>query len=302
MRGCRELQNRFLALVIVVSCAWAVWQFGWRPDSIKNTSQPEASQHQNGNAQPYGILPFAPAAQSANRTAPASAGSDSRSVAEYLQAAEAAYQQRGYRKITHDAQRPTKLPAISRGAAKLYWLGQSEDFNLIGAFGADANLQSAAPAAQAETVLTLIKAAESGGIQWEIYRFASTQTDGQTAALPSSLAALTETDLSGIDPPGIPKPANLNRVLSFSAPGEGPGDLIAIYNSTEPPESLGGWYRQQMSAAGWQFNAPETASAQQAAEGTLCFSRGDQLCLVWIGKDEESKGTSVIISTRHLTN
>jgi len=287
-----------LVLIVLLAGAFIIWRFAAGSGPARNAQPTAPALNNTANPQNAGIMPFAPASLAANRTAPVASGSDPRSARDYVQSLETLYQQRGYRKASFDPRQPRKAPAIPPGAAKLYWLGEAEEFHLISAFGADANLHSPAPAAQAETWVTLVRAGENGGVQWESYRFDANYS-GPEAPLATGIS---EQDFSSIDPPGIPKHPSLTRVLSFGDQGNPQAGILAAYNSSEPPDSLIDWYRKQMEAQGWRLGAAETEGARQVNEGALCFTRGAQLCLLFIGNDEECRCASVVISLQQNTN
>ena len=271
----------------------------------KTVSQPQSAAPLPVSVAASGLPVVAPSAPAADASAPAVAalrqGDDARSVAEYTQALRQLYEARGYHLLQFDAQQPAKAPAIPRGAEKLFWMVATEDAQMIGAFGRDANPLSAAVAAAmttAESYVTTVRARAGGGSHWETQRV----TDDGASGLSESALAMPAV----IDPEGIPKHPSLSGVVSLNDQGGTAAGLVAIYSSHETAASLLRWYREQMAAQGWQFSADETTGAQLVAQGALCFVRGAELCLICInaneGADESADEavhiTSVIVSVR----
>lgn len=283
-------RKRWLALAGTLLIAVAAWSFFAARKNSLSQVLPDAPLPAGA---PVAGLPAVERAVPVAAQGSAQQGDDPRTVNEYVQALRQLYEQRGFHALQFNAAQPSQAPAVPRGAEKLYWVIEAEGVQMIGAFGANANPHGNGSAGEAESYVTTVSARASGGSHWETQSV--TADDTATAFDEAALAAPPV-----VDPAGVPKHPSLSGVVSLYDQGGSPAGLMAIYSSPVAADSLLRWYREQMAAQGWQFNADETTGAQLVAAGTLCFVRGEQLCLICINADDEAHNTSVIVSLRSL--
>lgn len=213
--------------------------------------------------------------------------------AEYLNALEERYRQRGYRKI--DDFDPG-LKAVSKKKSrrnkgepiKFFQRDDGNGIANISATGEDADLDSTESATEPYTFSTLVAPAAGGGTDWATYRI---QIDHRKLA---QLGQLDSADFPGTDPAGVPRPTGVQRVYALSS---GTASL-AIYKSTDRSNAaLITHYFEEMPRHGWQLDSAATSAANKIVSGVMCFTRGARSCLVWITQGKDPNTISITVSS-----
>lgn len=213
--------------------------------------------------------------------------------AEYLNALEARYRQRGYRRMEDfDPNRKvTKKRSSQRTTSESIKFFQRDDGNGISnlsATGEDADLDSTEVTTEPYTFSTLVAPAASGGTDWATYRIELDRTKL------AQMGQLDNKDFPGNDPIDIPRPAGLQRIYAL---GSGTASL-AIYKSTDKSDTaLIALYVETMQRHGWQLDSAATSAANKVASGVMCFNRETRSCMVWISPGKEPNTTTVTVSS-----
>ena len=138
---------------------------------------------------------------------------------------------------------------------------------------------------RAQAVYMTVAQAAAGGTNWATYE----QRPRDVPQHPVDTAAL---DLTGTDPPGIPRAPGAQRVMSF---GNGQ-NVMAAYSSLVPIAELTGWYEQQFHQLDWVLEPVTTARMREAASGVLCFITQGRVCILWLQRESEVGPTTILIS------
>jgi hypothetical protein len=283
-----QLKNLLVAVLLASACAWAVQWIGPLP-ATKQVHARSSETTMQQSAQP---APTTGCPASAMPGALAS-GQETQSAQAWLDSLESRYRARGFQRLEIDPNNPMKPPVVSNRATKFYWRTQIGGQWLIGATGEDADPRSEARAAEAQSFVTVATTANGGGSQWMLYNF---DTAAATNWL-DRIAAADGANASGHDAADIPLHPGMQRAIGFNPPSSGDSVAVAIYSSAETPDALQTWYREQMQAAGWQFDQTATAQAGAMADGMLCFARAGRGCLIWIAREGAGGHTTVTIGT-----
>jgi hypothetical protein len=213
--------------------------------------------------------------------------------AEFLNALEERYRQRGYRKMDEfdPGLKVTSKKRSRRNARepiKFFQRDYGNGIANISATGEDADLDSGESAREPYTFSTLVASAAGGGTDWATYRI---QIDRQKLA---QLGQLDSADFPGNDPAGVPRPPGVQRVYALSS---GTASL-AIYKSTDRPNTaLITHYFEEMPHYGWQLDSGATSAANEIVSGVMCFTRRGRSCLVWITQGKEPNTISITVSS-----
>jgi hypothetical protein len=312
-----------LAALAIVAGLWVAYRFGPRPEKAL-TRQAAANQtvsapapNQESTRPALGADLFSALFNAS--TSPLASGHAGDPPAKYLESLEALYRRRGYRRFEVAANGAGDLRSIEkmRGErlkqmrGKIYWRTEAGGISTITAWGEDADpnaeaLNSNTPNSQKQMYLTTVSPTEDGGSQWTTYRYLA-----DTSKLKDLNDQLqSDGDWPGEDPPEVPRPSGLRRLMSVGYPIKQKGEpesgqkgdqrptLMVVYQSQLRAESLAEWYTKEMPLAGWSLNSPPGAQAREEMRGVLYFTKGHRSCLVWISPGAGSDPTSVIISAR----
>jgi hypothetical protein len=301
-----------LALVVlaIIVGSWAIYYFGPRPEkrisSQAPTNQPitAPSPKQQGVPQTPGGGDLFDALFKASTT-PMASGRAGDSPAKYIESLEAIYSRRGYKRIAVERSN-SKSPEqrINQLREKLFWRTEAGGISTIAAWGEDADPnREIAKAANAKVLkqmyLTTVSPAEGGGTQWTTYLYLADTS--QLQAFNNQLQS--DSDWPGQDPPEVPRPSGLKRLVSLS-PQSGPetgqkATVMVVYESQQRAELLAAWYMKEMPLAGWRLH-PMAGESKENMPGVFHFIKSHRTCLVWITPGAGKDPTSVIISARAL--
>ncbi|MBO0860923.1 MAG: hypothetical protein J2P21_21055 [Chloracidobacterium sp.] len=307
-----------LAALAIVAGIWGIYRFGPRPEKatvrqeVANQPMPAPAQNRPIAPQALGSDLFSALFKSSISTLASGRSGDS--PEKYIESLEAIYRSRGYQKLDRmgggsDRQsleefRGRRLKQI-RG--KVYWRTEAGGVSTIAALGEDADPRAKTTNVQKQMYLTAVNLAEGGGSQWTTYRYMADN---------SGLAALNDQlqsgeDWPGQDPPDVPRPSGLRRLISVGQPdkeslvaqggpeaGQSPMVMV-VYQSQRRAEGLAEWYTKEMPLAGWSLN-PQAGQSREKTQGVLYFIKGHRSCLVWINSGAGNEPTSVIISARAI--
>lgn len=220
-------------------------------------------------------------------------GSAAVSPAEFLNALEARYVQRGYRRLEDfDPNRIATRKRVSRRNArtplKYFQRVDANGISNISATGDDADLDSKEVATEPYTFSTLAAPATGGGTEWATYRI------GVDRNKLAQFDQLDSKDFPGNDPSDIPRPRGLQRVYVFSSGAAS----MAIYKSAEWSDTdLIKLYLEEMQRHGWQLDSAASSAANEIASGVMCFNKGTKSCLVWVSPGKEPHTATVTVSS-----
>jgi hypothetical protein len=289
----RKLISVLAVLPLIGGLCFAAYRFGPSSSRITErsaeTTQPAVKQVATDPGQPassnlfqlFGIYETA-VAKGRVKIAPA----------EYLDTIEDIYRQRGYEKLIPEALSKSGLKSrfrrsTKKAAVKFFQRQEADGISTIFANGIDADYTTDRQDAQPYSFSTLVNATEDGGSEWATYRM-EIHYDKV-----SQMAKLEDGDFPGIDPPLIPRPPGLRRIYASSSER----GSMAIYESDASETSLMMRYLDDMSRHGWHVNSEITSNANRVAQGVMGFSRGGNLCLIWITKSSATGTTNVTISS-----
>jgi hypothetical protein len=211
----------------------------------------------------------------------------------YLDRLEKLYTLRGYKGLNTLIKDSKKTRKRQPDLKNFYWRVEPGESNIayIGAVGIDADPGRSDSSSAVRSCTTIIAPATEGGSQWATY---CSEIPKGTAPGPSDLENSTA-DMAGTDPPGVPRPEGLRRILSLDKSGSSGISLVTLYTSKEPGASLINWYISEMSR-NWRFEPMAAAQAGEVIRGAMTFTQGRRFCLIWVSPGVGGDPTTVTIS------
>jgi hypothetical protein len=214
-------------------------------------------------------------------------------ASDFLDSIEALYRQRGYEKLettnlTNLKKRKFVPHRNAKNVAPKFFQRQEEadGISTISATGLDADYNSTKPADKPFSFSTLVTQAEDGNIDWTTYRIEVDRTKLD------QLSNLKNNDFPGSDPANVPRFEGLQRIYALNSER----GSVAIYKSNEQQNSLLLRYLRDMPRYGWRLDDQATSDAGRAASGVMCFTRGQNMCLIWITPNKDTNGSNITIS------
>ncbi len=281
-----------LAALAIIGGIWAIYHFGPGPEMTitrqaaadQSVSMPTSIQERTRPAPGADLFSALFSASSS----PVASGRAVDSPAKYLESLEAIYRRRGYQRFVPEASgggdrrslEKMRSQRINQMRGRIYWRTDLGSISTIAAWGEDAdpNVEPANPKvsnSQKQMYLTAVSAAQDGGSQWTTYRYLA-----DTAKLQALNDQLQSNgDWPGEDPPEVPRPSGLRRLISVGYPNRQEGKpeskeeddqaptLMVVYQSPLRAESLAEWYAKEMPLAGWHLNSPAGARAKEEMRG-----------------------------------
>jgi hypothetical protein len=310
-----------LAALAIVAGAWAIYRFGPQPKTAivrqEAVDQRAAAPATNQRSAPSALGSDLLSALFKSSVSALASGRSGDAPGKYVESLEAIYRSRGYRKLDQGGGgvdrrelEKSRGQRLNQMRGKVYWRTEAGGVSAITAWGGDADPNAETTNAKTTNVkkqmyLTSVSPAEGGGSQWTTYRYDASGLQAFNYQLQS------DGDWPGQDPPDVPRPSGLRRLISVGQPSDQSGvpqgipvagqnpSVMVVYQSPQRPEPLVEWYTKEMPLAGWRLNPPAGQSGEKM-QGVLQFTKGRRSCMVWINSGAGSEPTSVIISARAI--
>lgn len=296
-----KLIGGVLVLLVILVGGWAVYRFGPKPTGPASQPNPDATTHT-----PPARPEQAPTEQPAGRAGAAlqaekifdllkpsvTSGRADEGPDEYLSRLEGLYRSRGYADVSAASKARGRAGGRRTPVRKIYWPLRAPETGevTVTAFGDDPNPHGAERAANPYMCATKVAPAAGGGTEWVTHCLDKLNAEAARSSSPA--AAL---DLSGVDPPGIPREPSLRRLFGFASPGTSGRDSMTIYTSDETPARLVQWYMKTM-PPNWLHEPLPADQFKALAESALGFTQGQRFCMVWIKAGGAGQPTTVVIS------
>ncbi|HEY6802072.1 MAG TPA: hypothetical protein VI306_00710 [Pyrinomonadaceae bacterium] len=288
-----KLESLLVVLPLIGGLIAAVYKFGPHPPP-KADEQPVATEL--AGATTAATQPTADGGQvfalfGLNQTATGK-GRIQSTPDEYLNALEARYLQRGYRKV--EKFDPTQVKQKAGKAKpqasdpKFFQRDESDGLASISATGTDADYNSSEVSMAPYTFTTVVTRVDNNTSDWATYKMIFDRS--KLAQLDNVIAG----DFPGNDPSLIPRLPGLQRIYALSAANAS----VVIYKSKElAHDALMMKYLEEMPRYGWQLDSAASAESNKIASGVMCFTRGGRSSLIWITPGKNNEPCNVTISS-----